>query len=74
MADAAHPTGEWNHYKITFRDSRIQVELNGKAVLDWQAQPRGKVKDFAAEGYVGLQNHDSISPVCFKNIYIKELK
>lgn len=73
-ADAARPTGEWNHFKITFQGSRIQVELNGKAVLDWQVQPRGKVKDFAAEGYVGLQNHDSISPVSFKNVYIKELK
>jgi len=71
--DASRPAGEWNHYKITFRGQRLQVELNGKLVLDWEAAPRGKVKDFAAEGYVGLQNHDSVSPVYFRNIFIKEL-
>jgi sugar phosphate isomerase/epimerase len=70
---AARPAGEWNHFKITFAGRRLQVELNGKPVLDWQAEPRGKVKDFAAEGYIGLQNHDSQSPVYFKNIFIKEL-
>jgi sugar phosphate isomerase/epimerase len=70
---AARPTGEWNHFKITFRGSHLQVELNGQPVLDWQAEPRGKVRDFAAEGYIGLQNHDSESPVYFKNIFIKEL-
>lgn len=72
-SDAFKPSGEWNHTKITFQDSRIQVELNGTVVVDWEAEPRGKVKDFAAEGYVGLQNHDSISPVYFRNIFVKEL-
>ena len=71
--DASRPAGEWNHYKITFRGQRLQVELNGKLVLDWEAAPRGKVKDLAAEGYFGLQNHDSLSPVYFRDIFIKEL-
>ena len=71
---ASKPAGEWNHYKITCRGKRIQIELNGVAVLDWTAEPRGKVKDFAAEGYIGLQNHDSRSPVYFKDIFVKELK
>jgi sugar phosphate isomerase/epimerase len=71
--DASRPAGEWNHYKITFRGKRLQVELNGKLVLDWDAEPRGKVRDFAAEGYIGLQNHDSLSPVYIKDIFIKEL-
>ncbi len=73
-ADAARPTGEWNHFKITFLGKRLQVELNGTNVLDWDAEPRGKIQDFAMEGYIGLQNHDSISPVFFRNIYIKELQ
>lgn len=72
-ADAAKPTGEWNHMKITFKGSLIQVELNGIKVLDWQAEPRGKVKNFSEAGYIGLQNHDSISPVSFRNIFVKEL-
>lgn len=70
---ASRPTGEWNHYKITFKGKHLQVELNGKLVLDWEAAPRGKVRDFASEGYIGLQNHDSLSPVYIKDIFIKEL-
>lgn len=72
--DAFKATGEWNHFKITFKGNRILVELNGTVVVDWNAEPRGKIKDFAREGYIGLQNHDSRSPVYFKNIYVQELK
>ncbi|MDH4195998.1 MAG: DUF1080 domain-containing protein [Candidatus Aminicenantes bacterium] len=71
---ASKPTGEWNHFKITFQGRSLKVELNGKVVLDWQAEPRGKVRDFSAEGYIGLQNHDSVAPVYFREIWIKELK
>ncbi len=71
--DAARPSGEWNHYKISFIGNHIQVELNDVLVLDWEAEPRGKVKNFAQEGYIGLQNHDSRSPVYFRNIYMKEI-
>jgi sugar phosphate isomerase/epimerase len=71
--DAFKPSGEWNHMKITFVGKHLKVELNGKAVIDWEAEPRGKVRNFATEGYIGLQNHDSQSPVYFSNIYIKEI-
>jgi hypothetical protein len=67
-------SGEWNHMKIILIGKQIKVEINGKQVLDWSAEPRGKVRDFAEEGYVGLQNHDSRSPIYFRNIFIKELK
>lgn len=70
--DASKPVGEWNHFKISFIGNHIKVELNDVLVLDWEAKPRGKVRDFAREGYIGLQNHDSRSPICFKNIYVKE--
>ncbi len=73
MKDAFHPAGEWNHFKISFVGNRIKVELNDVLVLDWDTEPRGKVRDVAREGYIGLQNHDSRSPVYFKNIYIKEI-
>ena len=72
--DALKPTGEWNHFRITFLGKRIQVELNGEKVVDWEAEPRGKVADFADEGYIGLQNHDWDTTVSFRNIYVKELK
>jgi len=71
--EASRPTGEWNHLRITFAGDRLTVELNGQKVVDWKAEPRGKVRDFAREGYIGLQNHDSLSPVYFRNIYIKEI-
>ena len=50
------------------------MELNGQQVLDWDAEPRGKVEDFAPRGYVGLQNHDDQSPVSFRNIFLKKLE
>jgi len=71
--DAFKAAGEWNHMKITCQGKRIQVEINGRQSLDWEAAPRGKVKDFSLEGYIGLQNHDSLSPVYFRNVFIKEL-
>lgn len=71
--ETSRPTAEWNHLKITCQGKRVRIELNGTQVLDWTMEPRGKVKDFAAEGYVGLQNHDSISPVYFRNIFVKEI-
>lgn len=73
MKDAFYPPGEWNHLKISFVGNRIMIEVNGELVLDWEAEPQGKVRDFASEGYIGLQNHDSRSPVYFKNIYIKNI-
>lgn len=70
---AAKEPGRWNHFKITFQGNHVTVELNGKRVTDWEAEPRGKVKDFAPRGYVGLQNHDVRSLVFFKNLKVTEL-
>ena len=65
--------GEWNHYRIAFIGDRITVELNGEQTVDWEAEPRGKVKDFAERGYIGLQNHDDHSSVSYRNIRIQEV-
>lgn len=70
---SSNPPGEWNHFKITFLGGQLSVELNGELVLDWEAEPRGKVEDFSPRGYIGLQNHDDLSPVYFRNIFLKEL-
>jgi hypothetical protein len=70
---ASNPPGEWNHYRISFVGSRIRVEVNGEEVLNWEAEPRGKVEDLSPRGYIGLQNHDDRSPVYFRNIFVKEL-
>jgi sugar phosphate isomerase/epimerase len=71
---ASRPTGQWNHIRIEFRGSRLNVVLNGKTVLDWEARPGGKVRDLSPEGYLGLQNHDSESPPYFRNLFLKEIK
>ena len=70
---AANSPGNWNHYRISFIGNHIRVELNGQQVIDWQAEPRGKVSDFAPRGYIGLQNHDDRSSVYFRNIRIREI-
>ncbi|HJO03287.1 MAG TPA: DUF1080 domain-containing protein [Acidobacteriota bacterium] len=70
---ASRPTGEWNHMRVTFVGDHITVEVNGETVVDWDAEPRGKVADFAASGFVGLQNHDHDSSVWFRNIRAKDL-
>lgn len=67
------PIGEWNHCRIVFRGDRITVAVNGQQVVDWNAEPRGKVRDFAPAGFIGLQNHDDIAPVSFRNIYVRRL-
>jgi hypothetical protein len=72
-AVATRPPGQWNHFVITFQGSHITVVLNGTKVVDWNAEPRGKVRDFAARGYIGLQNHDDRSPPRFRNIFVKAL-
>lgn len=70
---ASKPTGEWNHMRIEFQGQHLKVVLNGKTVLDGPARPGGKVRDVAAEGYIGLQNHDSQSPPFFRNVFLKVL-
>ncbi|MBC8215634.1 MAG: DUF1080 domain-containing protein [Candidatus Marinimicrobia bacterium] len=71
--DAAKGPGEWNHYKISFINDHIDVELNDVRVIDWDAEPRGKIEDFATDGYIGLQNHDWETSVSYRNIFIKEI-
>ncbi len=73
LTGATLPPGRWNHMKVEFRGSRLNVWINEKQVLDWEAAPGGKVRDISPEGYIGLQNHDSDSPPYFRNIYLKEL-
>jgi hypothetical protein len=66
----AKPTGEWNHYTITCKDSMLTVVFNGEEVIhadlnDWKEvgkNPDGTpnkfkpaLKDFARSGPIGLQ-------------------
>ena len=71
--DRAKEPGEWNDMEISFVGDRITVSLNGAVVTDWVAEPRGKIRDFAPRGYIGLQNHDWETSVYFRNIRVKKL-
>ncbi|MDQ4072804.1 MAG: DUF1080 domain-containing protein [Thermoproteota archaeon] len=61
------PVGEWNRIIINVMGQRYTIIINNDTV----------VKDFVGnrlrEGYIGLQNHDEQSIVCFRNIMIKEI-
>jgi hypothetical protein len=68
-----HPPGQWHEMEISFVGDLITVILNGEKVIDWHAEPRGKIRDFADRGYIGLQNHDWDTSVYFRNIRVKKL-
>ena len=80
------PPGEWNHFRITCRGSRIMVELNSQQIVDmdldrWtepNTNPDGSqnkfpraLKDFARHGHLGLQDHGR--PIWYRNIRVKRL-
>jgi hypothetical protein len=82
----AHPQkkpGEWNTMEITLDGQKTIVFINGKKVTDFTegdiVQP--KTRDFEPErgprpesGYIGLQNHDSLSTVFFKEVAVKKIR
>lgn len=68
--DMAKPAGEWNHYTITCKGSRLRLVFNGEQVLnvdlnDWtepHKNPDGTpnkfdkaLKDYSRKGPIGLQ-------------------
>ena len=84
--NAIRKPGEWNQVRLTCRGGRIQVMLNGEAVVDmdldrWtepQKNPDGSknkfpraMKDFARSGHIGLQDHGR--PVWYRNLRIQRL-
>jgi len=70
---ASRGAGVWNTMRVRFVGGHITVHVNGEQVLDWDAEPRGKVKEFSQRGYIGLQNHDPGAAMRFRNVRVKEL-
>jgi hypothetical protein len=84
--NAVKKPGQWNRCRITCRDNKIIVVLNGQPVIDMDVDrwtepnknpdgtknkfPRA-LRDFARQGHVGLQDHGL--PVWYRNIRIKPL-
>ena len=64
---ASLPPGEWNQFEIEARGPVITVVLNGEVVIPGYSGNR------RVEGFIGVQNHDDLSRVAFRNIRIREL-
>jgi hypothetical protein len=60
------PANEWNKVRITCKGRRIQINLNGEDIVDYQT-------DRLTRGYLGLQNHDAHAVVKFRHIRLTEL-
>jgi hypothetical protein len=66
----AKPAGQWNRMIVTCRGKQLQVELNGKQVVDVRLDKTSQ-RDRPLVGYLGLQDHGV--PLWFRNIGIKLL-
>jgi hypothetical protein len=82
MAYPQKGPGEWNIMEITLNGPRTIVHLNGEKVTDFtEGDPvPPKTRDFEPDrgprpesGYIGIQNHDSLSTVFFREIAVRKL-
>jgi hypothetical protein len=84
--DMQKKAGEWNHYTIVAKGSKVKVIFNGQKIIDmnldqWptaKKNPDGTpnkylkpMKDFPRKGHILLQDHGM--PVWFRNVYVKKL-
>jgi len=82
----SHPQklpGEWNTMEITLDGPRTIVFVNDEKVTDFTEGDSvpAKTRDFEPDrgprpltGYIGLQNHDSLSTVYYREVAVKSLK
>ena len=66
------PPGLWNRMIITCQGQHLQVQLNGKKIVDLQLETSA-MKDRPAAGFIGLQDHGEPNNIRFRNIRIKPL-
>jgi hypothetical protein len=75
--------GEWNTMEITLDGQRTIVKINSEMVTDFtEGDPvPEKTRDFEPDrgprpesGYIGLQNHDELSTVYFKEVAVKSIE
>lgn len=60
---------QWNALDIAVRAESITVKLNGKEVAQTKPDPQR-----SKSGPIGLQLHDQMSVIQFKNLWIREVK
>lgn len=64
--------GAWHTVTIRAAGPQIDVMIDGVTVNTFQARRDGPVTDFAASGYIGLQNHSDADTVRFRRIELVE--
>lgn len=60
------PANEWNKVRITCKGKRIQINLNGEDIINYETER-------LTRGYLGLQNHDAHAVIKFRNIRLTEM-
>ena len=79
LARPYKPAGEWNTMEITLDGLRTIVKVNGVLVTDYDgvSPVPEKKKSYEPErgprpesGYIGLQHHDNVAVVSFKEISV----
>jgi hypothetical protein len=68
--NAAKRAGEWNKMKVTCKEGKVTVVLNGEVVNEARLD-NPKIKDRPTSGYIGFQDHGL--PLWLRNIRVKEL-
>lgn len=82
LAHSQKKPGEWNEMEITLDGPRTIVQLNGQKITDYKEGDHVPEKKLWYEpdrgprplaGYIGIQNHDSLSTAFFKEIAVRPL-
>jgi hypothetical protein len=71
-ANMSRPPHQWNRMVVTCIGSHLQVELNGRQIIDTQLD-QGPMKDRPLEGYLGFQDHGQPNNIKFRDIRIREI-
>jgi hypothetical protein len=79
LARPYKPAGEWNTMDITMQGVRTIVKVNDVLVTDYDGVSAVPPKEKSYEpdrgprpeaGYIGLQNHDSVAVISFKEVSV----
>jgi len=83
LARPYKPVNEWNTMEITMQGLRTIVKVNGVLVTDYDGVSPVPPKEKSYEpdrgprpesGFIGLQNHDSVAVMSFKELSLWPLK
>lgn len=71
-ANMSRPPHQWNRMVVTCVGSQLQVELNGKQIVDTNLD-KGPMKDRPKQGFIGFQDHGQPNNIKFRDIRIRDL-